>query len=402
MPPAVAFLHPDLGIGGAERLIVDSAMALKKANHSVTIFTSHHDQNHCFPETRNELEIIVAGDWLPRSLFGRCKAAFAYLRMIYLTLYFILYYKDVYDIVICDIISVGHIFLNLIGQKSIFYCHFPDQLLTKKESFIKKVYRYPIDWLEEQGIAKANVTLVNSLFTKEIFHHTFKSLPKEPQVIYPTVNFSLFDKKMTGTLNIQLSHVETLFLSINRYERKKNLNLAIEALKELYDANNLTDSKSRSSIHLIMAGGYDSLNTENIEHFEELRKLACKLNIEKHVTFLKSPSDEQKQLLLHSCTAVIYTPENEHFGIVPLEAMYMRRPVIATNSGGPRETVIDSETGFLCQSNVVAFSDAMNKFVNDKSLSREMGIRGHEHVIKKFHFKTFQTQLTAVVNNLCT
>jgi hypothetical protein len=28
---------------------------------------------------------------------------------------------------------------------------------------------------------------------------------------------------------------------------------------------------------------------------------------------------------------VVYTPVNEHFGIVPLEAMYARRPVIACN-----------------------------------------------------------------------
>jgi len=37
--------------------------------------------------------------------------------------------------------------------------------------------------------------------------------------------------------------------------------------------------------------------------------------------------------------ALIYTPTNEHFGIVPLEAMYMEKPVIACNSGGPTETI---------------------------------------------------------------
>ena len=44
---------------------------------------------------------------------------------------------------------------------------------------------------------------------------------------------------------------------------------------------------------------------------------------------------------------LLYTPENEHFGIVPVEAMYMGCIVMACNSGGPLESVKDGETGFL-------------------------------------------------------
>ena len=39
--PNVVFLHPDLGIGGAERLVVDAAVALKRRGHTVTMVTSH-------------------------------------------------------------------------------------------------------------------------------------------------------------------------------------------------------------------------------------------------------------------------------------------------------------------------------------------------------------------------
>lgn len=37
--------------GGAERLVVDAAMELKKRGHEVLIFTAHHDRQHCFEET---------------------------------------------------------------------------------------------------------------------------------------------------------------------------------------------------------------------------------------------------------------------------------------------------------------------------------------------------------------
>lgn len=47
------FFHPDLGIGGAERLVVDAAVGLKKKGAKVVIYTNHCDPNHCFDECRD-------------------------------------------------------------------------------------------------------------------------------------------------------------------------------------------------------------------------------------------------------------------------------------------------------------------------------------------------------------
>jgi hypothetical protein len=49
----IVFLHPDLGIGGAERLVVDAAVGLQRRGHKVVIFTSHCDPKHCFDEARD-------------------------------------------------------------------------------------------------------------------------------------------------------------------------------------------------------------------------------------------------------------------------------------------------------------------------------------------------------------
>lgn len=47
----IAICHPDLGIGGAERLIVDAAVELASRGHEVHVFTAHHDHRRCFEET---------------------------------------------------------------------------------------------------------------------------------------------------------------------------------------------------------------------------------------------------------------------------------------------------------------------------------------------------------------
>lgn len=53
MKRSIVFIHPDLGIGGAERLIIDAAVGLQNLGHRVTIFTSHCDPKHCFEEARD-------------------------------------------------------------------------------------------------------------------------------------------------------------------------------------------------------------------------------------------------------------------------------------------------------------------------------------------------------------
>jgi alpha-1,3/alpha-1,6-mannosyltransferase len=56
-PPSksVVFVHPDLGIGGAERLVIDAAVGLQGLGHKVTILTSYRDTNHCFEEAQDSM-----------------------------------------------------------------------------------------------------------------------------------------------------------------------------------------------------------------------------------------------------------------------------------------------------------------------------------------------------------
>lgn len=54
---------------------------------------------------------------------------------------------------------------------------------------------------------------------------------------------------------------------------------------------------------------------------------------------------------MKNTNVLLYTPENEHFGIVPVEAMYMGCIVVACNSGGPLESIENEETGYLLEPN---------------------------------------------------
>lgn len=64
----IVFFHPDLGIGGAERLVVDAAVGLQARGWRVVIFTNHCDPGHCFDECRDGASPPFASQSLPPPL----------------------------------------------------------------------------------------------------------------------------------------------------------------------------------------------------------------------------------------------------------------------------------------------------------------------------------------------
>lgn len=101
----------------------------------------------------------------PRSFKGKFHILFAHLRQLHLTSH-ILSQKKKYDVYFVDQLATCVPFLRLIGQtRVVFYCHFPDKLLangafaegqafTKNVSLVKRIYRLPMDWLEEITTSK--------------------------------------------------------------------------------------------------------------------------------------------------------------------------------------------------------------------------------------------------------
>ncbi|OHS98567.1 glycosyl transferase [Tritrichomonas foetus] len=363
----VAFLHPDLGIGGAERLILDAVKAVKYSNPQTSVWTCRYESDRAFKDA-SEHEIHIHGNYIPRNLFGMFHILFSLLRFLWLSIVCAL--KSNADIFIVDQISACLPILRLLRPKAkiIFYCHFPDLLLAKHDS-IRKIYRIPFDFLEKTGIKCSDIILVNSKFTAGKVERYLGITNVD--VLYPCVDCShKADRKKPA---------DPVYVSLNRYEIKKNHALAVEALAEVV--------KKYSNAKLIIAGGYDTKVSENIINYNELQNIAKYNKLENNVELRKNISDAEKWQLIAESTAVIYTPQNEHFGIVPLEALAVGTPVIGCNSGGPLET-INTDGCAICEPNKQAFADAMIRIFED-SVDRTDDFKKHA---LKFGFDDFRKQ----------
>ena len=50
----------------------------------------------------NIVQVLAVGDWLPRSVLGRCQALCAYIRMLYVALLLVFGNDITYDLIFCD------------------------------------------------------------------------------------------------------------------------------------------------------------------------------------------------------------------------------------------------------------------------------------------------------------
>lgn len=406
----IAFIHPDLGIGGAERLVVDAAVGLQELENDITVYTSHCDKTHCFEEVSNgTLHVKVYGDFLPTSFMKRFHILFAFLRQFYLTVRLIVSGEiNQYDYFIIDQLSYCIPLISIFSKeltKVLFYCHFPDQLLVKDGGRLKSLYRVPFNLIEEYTTGLSDRIVVNSKFTRTMFHKTFTRLSQiEPGIIYPCVDTQVIKDEQSSEEVSNFFQNSPYFLSINRFERKKNIELAIKAFAIF---KRLVPPSNKIKPRLVIAGGFDARVTENVLYLNELERLCESLKLTSFtirgkliimppstdVLFLPSIKSNLKVSLIQQAQMLLYTPSFEHFGIVPVEGMLYKIPVLGVNNGGPLESIVNYDgtnlekaTGYTVEPDHEKWSKVMIEFYSntDQEVKQCLGENGYRRVIEIF------------------
>jgi alpha-1,3/alpha-1,6-mannosyltransferase len=152
-----------------------------------------------------------------------------------------------------DQLSAGVPCLRVLSPdpRILFYCHFPDKLLAKPGGLLKTLYRGPFDWIESWSTGCSDGIVVNSNFTKGVFEDAFPSLRQRgPKVVYPCVDITPSRAQDASTdESSTLWEGKKVFLSINRFEKKKDVGLAIKAYAGL-------SATERKGTRLVLAGTF--------------------------------------------------------------------------------------------------------------------------------------------------
>lgn len=191
----------------------------------------------------------------------------------------------------------------------------------------------------DRRLVRRNVdcALCNSRFTMDRFRKTYGIEPRG--YIHPGVDLDYFSP--TGEKS------DYLFM-ISRLTRFKNVPVAIEAFSRLKNRN-----------YRLLIGGEG-------EEKEALRLFVDRMGLGDRVILTGGVAHEKLPSLYSGARVLIFTTKNEPFGMVPVEALACGTPVIASNSGGVRETVRSGFNGVLLdRMTAPSLSEAIDRLLSD-------------------------------------
>ena len=257
--------------------------------------------------------------------------------------------------------------------------------LPVKPHFLVAPIEFVVDWLLEKGVEK--LITVSHAAQSKITNRLGLCHSKKLKVIYNGIE-EPERKGIRSPLKEELKLIPNakLTLTIANFEKRKGHKFLLDAMAEV--------RKSIPNVHLLLAG------TGERKRIITLNEYAQKVGLKECVHFLGF-RDEIPDLLRQVEVLAVPSQEYESFGIINIEAMAQKIPVVGTNVGGIPEVVKDGVTGFICdRSDIKEFSAKIISLLKDKEKRRKFGEAGYDRFRTKFLASKMAQRYFNLVNNL--
>ncbi len=350
--------------GGIERLMLEYA---EKSTHEVTLVTHYLSEN--FEEYDVEVKKLtdktVPEGFLKRGFISAPRIISEKLDL-----------KE-YDVLLVSEAGLGS-FITLRNHEIpvVCYCHTPLRAAHQFYSHYREQYGFPKNiffsfaasvyrFIEKKAWKNFDHVFANSQNTINNIEIAGLAEKVEKEVVHPGADLSRFKS----------GEEEKFFFYPSRFKKYKRQDLAVRAFEKFSE-------NVEEDYRLVLAGFPDDK-----EYVEELRK-----NSSDKVEIKTDVSDSEMVDLYSRCTAVLFTAKNEDWGIVPVEAMASGKPVVAVEEGGPSESVINGETGFLVEAEPEKIGSKMSELVENTKMYKDMCRNSRERA-KEFTWGKFAEKM---------
>lgn len=279
-----------------------------------------------------------------------------------------------YDTVISSSVIFSKGLVLSLKTRHICYCYSPTRFLWDRHSEYENkswqsvLARHLLRIWDHQAAARVDEFVAISEHVKDRIRKYYQ---RETRVIYPPLTlkpeintkFNLSDQEILDT---------EYYLIVSRLYPHKNLNIAIKAFNKL-------------NLPLIIIGGGP-----------EYKNLKSQILNLKNIKMPGFVSDEELPHYYQNCKAFIM-PQEEDFGLTPVEAMSYGKPVLALRKGGALETVVEGVTGeFFDDPIPEGLADGIRRLNENYSKYDSETIKIHS---KKFSRDIFRQKVLELVYN---
>jgi len=245
-------------------------------------------------------------------------------------------------------------------------CHSLEPLRPWKEDQLGHGYQLS-SWIEKICIESADrVIAVSNLMKQDILK--FFNIPAEKiEVIHNGVDLNKWKyTPLSDSLKKKYKIADDYILFVGRPTPQKGLEYLVAAADKI-------------PVQIVLgATGADTKDYED-RMIKEVEK-------KKNIVWIHELLKEEEYVQLYSSAKIFVCPSiYEPFGIINLEAMACKTPVIASATGGILEVVLPEKTGLLVEpKNSNQIADAVNRLLKDEKLRKTMGTEGRKRVEEFF------------------
>ena len=369
-PLKIAVFHPRFDeVGGAELFIIKMSAELRKIGHTVDVYGVR--VNPTFKEVKQLSNLSSSRIFYNSTLdfIGVNLLGFSFLRILK---------KEKYDIINphhypAPFISVLLKKLGFTRAKIIWMCHEPMRLLYDKDKshwgvseFGGKVIYYllsPFRWIDKWSIKNVDAIVSNSNSTQAKVKEIYK---RDSYIVNPGVDPDIFDPSKV-VCDKYLTDKKCL-LAVGRLRTRKNFDFLLRVFKKIIDI-------SPDVVLRIVGEGPEK---------ENLIRLIQSLNLEEHMELLSNVPQKDLVKLYKVCNLLVHPTKYEPWGMVILEAMAMGKPVVAISSSGPKEIIINGQTGYLVDFSPNGFAEKIIDLLDSPQKAGKMGEEGRKRVLSNF------------------
>ncbi|MBK1832025.1 glycosyltransferase family 4 protein [Verrucomicrobiaceae bacterium R5-34] len=196
---------------------------------------------------------------------------------------------------------------------------------------------------------------------------------------------------VTSKASTPVKREKPLLLFCGRLIQRKGIDVLLRSLPMVL---------AQQDVEVVITGEGDSK--------DEWMQLAESMRLTTTVRFAGFVSNEELGELYNSCSVYVHPAifddngDTEGLGVVLIEALSYRKPVVASAVGGIVDVIRDGETGLLVEEkNEEQLATAINRVLADASLAQQLGQRGYEHVKKFFDWERIALQTSDIYGSVC-
>ncbi|MCU0545806.1 MAG: glycosyltransferase family 1 protein [Oscillatoriaceae cyanobacterium Prado104] len=207
-----------------------------------------------------------------------------------------------------------------------------------------------------------------------------------------TENFRSIPKAQARA-KLGFSPSDKIVLYVGRFDPRKGIDTLVRAFAAC-------KTRAEGNLKLIIAGGSDQERSDYQER-QRIEQLVRELNIAEQTLFPGLLSHEVLPFYYTAADVCVVPSHYEPFGLVAIEAMACGTPVVASNVGGLKFTVIPEETGLLVPpQDAAAFAEGIDRILLDELWARKLRKQASARVSQNFSWTGAAIQLSDLYRRL--